>query len=141
MTACAAVSHVLPFLSGFSHFFSRLAFSFKETTSRLPIFFLITYLRISLPFPAKALGENAFSPTTASTSPFTMNATDARATTKEAITPVSLKQIVISKPPVNHQSLALETKHLDIKRPRKPPVLHHPRPPQTNIFILVFSSS
>lgn len=50
-------------------------------------------------------------------------------------TPVSLKQIVISKPPINHQSPALETEPLDIKRPRKPSVLHHPRPRQTNILI------
>ncbi|KAJ4725366.1 Late embryogenesis abundant protein [Melia azedarach] len=50
-------------------------------------------------------------------------------------TPVSLKQLAISKPSIEQQSSAADIENLDIKRPGKPSVLRHPRPRQTNMFI------
>lgn len=50
-------------------------------------------------------------------------------------TPISLKQIIISKPPSFQHSLATEKQNPDSKLPRQPSLLRHPRPRRTNLLI------
>ncbi|KAL5735521.1 hypothetical protein ACOSQ2_030309 [Xanthoceras sorbifolium] len=54
---------------------------------------------------------------------------------RHAATSVSLKQIVISKPPLLQLTPATNSPNPDNKKPRKPSLLQHPRPRRTNLLI------